>query len=205
MVMLVPYSPSNRLAELEDSDREIGEIKWSVGVLSGSVKVHESRWQRVKDRFRKRTIEENLRIAGADAYIHVHAADDATLEIQLQLVNFSDTEQILIEGIGADWLSVASASVNPGGATLLPSIRPVGPRSIAGLTVRFPILAPGIRAMASHIRETQRRPSSAHAPVHLRGTLIASQGPVRAPIQFDVHVPTPGIDWAASDLLPSGQ
>jgi hypothetical protein len=205
MVMLVPYSPSNRLAELADSDREVGEVKWSVGFLSGSVKVHEGRWQRFKDRFRKRTIEENLGIAGADALIHVHAADDATLEIQLHLVNFSDTEQILIESIGADFLSVASASINPGGATLLPAIRPVAARSIAGLTVRFQILAPGIRAMASHIRDIQRRPSSAYAHVHLRGTLIASQGPVRAPISFQVDVPTPGIDWAASDILPTGQ
>src|ERR1700674_4057772 len=74
MVMLVPYSPSNLLPELADSDREVGEIKWSVGLLSGSVKVHESRWQRFKERFRKRTIEENLGIAGADAFIHVNAA-----------------------------------------------------------------------------------------------------------------------------------
>ncbi len=119
--MLVPYSPSNLLPELADSDREVGEIKWSVGLLSGSVKVHESRWQRFKDRFRKRTIEENLGIAGADAFIHVNAADDATLEIQLHLVNFSSTE-ILIEGIGADWLSVASGFLNHGGPTILPSL-----------------------------------------------------------------------------------
>jgi hypothetical protein len=205
MVMLVPYSPSNRLAELGDSDREVGEIKWSVGLLSGSVKVHESRWQRIRDRFRKRTIEENLGIAGADAFIHVYAADDATLEIQLHLVNFSDTKQILVEGIGADWLSVASAFVNHGGATILPGIGRLATRSISGLTVRFPILPAGVRAMASHIRETQRRPSSAYAPVHLRGTLIASQGSVRAPISFEVHVPTPGIDWATNDVLPNGR
>ncbi len=203
--MLIPYSPSNRLADIPDgSDREVAQFKWSVGVVGGSVTLHESRWQRFKDRFRKRSIEENLGIAGADAFIHVYAADDATLEIQLRLVNFSNTE-ILIEHIGADWLSVASAFVATGGATLLPSIGPVLPRSIGGLTIRLPVLPAGIRAMASHIREGQHRSSSPYAHVHLRGTVIASQGRNRAPIRFEMHVPTPGVDWATTALLPSGQ
>jgi len=202
--MLVPYSPTGRVAEIGDADREVAQFKWSVGVVGGSVTLHESRWKRFKDRFRTRTIEENLGIAGADAFLHVAAADDATVEIQLHLVNFSNTE-ILIEGIGADYLSVASGFLNHGGPTILPSLGTVPRRSIGGLTVRFPILPAGIRSMASHIRETQRRPSSAYANVHLRGTLIASQRGARAPIRFEVHVPTPGIDWATSDILPTGQ
>ena len=202
--MLVPYSPTGRVAEIGDADREVAQFKWSVGVVGGSVTLHESRWKRFKDRFRKRTLEENLGIAGADAFIHVAAADDAMVEIQLHLVNFSNKE-ILIEGLGADYLSVASGFLNHGGPTILPSLGTVPRRSIGGLTVRFPILPAGIRSMASHIRETQRRPSSAYANVHLRGTLIASQRGDRVPIRFEVHIPTPGIDWATNDILPTGQ
>lgn len=202
--MLIPYSPSNRLAELTDTDREVAQVKWSMGFVSVSTHIHESHWQKIRDRFRKRTIEENLGIAGADAFIHVNAADDALLEIQLRLVNFSDSE-ILIESIGADWVSIASAFLSHGGPTILPSVGPVGPRSIAGLTVRFPILPAGIRSMASHIRESQRRPSTPYANVHLRGSLITSQGRERGAVRFEVHVPTPGIDWSTSDVLPTGQ
>ena len=209
--MLVPYSPRDDVPELADSDREVAEFKLSFGVIGGSVKLHKSKWERFKARFRKATpeehqrdIEENLAIAGADAFIHVNAADDAMIEVQVHLVNLSDTE-ILVENVAADFLSVASGSIQPSGATILPAMPTVVSRSVRVLTMRFAIPPAGIRTLASHIRETQRRPSTPYANLHLRGALVVSRGSVRAPIPFQAHVATPAIDWATSDILPTTQ
>jgi hypothetical protein len=81
---MTPYTPLNGLGDIPDSaDREVAQFKLSVGVVGASVTLHEGRWQRFKARFRNRSIEENLGIAGADAFIRVLAADDATPEVQL--------------------------------------------------------------------------------------------------------------------------
>ena len=63
--MLIPYSPSLTPAP-ESSDPEIAELKWSLGVVGGRLVLNKLGWNRVKRLFRKRSIEENLGIAGAD-------------------------------------------------------------------------------------------------------------------------------------------
>jgi hypothetical protein len=211
MSMLVPYSPRESVPELADSDREVAEFKLSFGVIGGTVKLHDSKWQRFKARFRKptaeerqRTIQHNLAIAGADAFIHVNAADDAMIEVQLHLVNFSDYD-ILVEHVAADFVSVASGPVQLGALTLLPAMPAMGRRSVRVLTMRLAVPPAGIRTMANHIRETQRRPSTPYANLHLRGALLVSQGSVRTAIPFQAHVATPAIDWPTSDIILTGQ
>jgi hypothetical protein len=199
-MMLIPYSRSLTPAP-ESSDPEIAELKWSLGVVGGRVVVNKSGWNRFKRLFRKRSIEENLGIAGADAAIQVRALDDATIDIQLHVVNFSGKE-ILVEHVGADWFGVSSGFVATSGPTLLPSTATVKPRSIGGLTLRFHVLPNGIRDLARLVRQGHTRRSSPDARLHIRGTMMASQGSARAPVKFEVHVPTPQIEWASNLALP---
>jgi hypothetical protein len=199
--MLISPSISRRLTvPPEMGDPEIAELKWSLGVVSGRIVLRESRWKRLRYLFRKRSLEENLGVAGADAFISVRAPDDATIEIFLKVVNFSGRD-VLIEHIGSDWLGISSGFVSTSGPVLLPSATPIQARSIRGLTIRFAVLPAGVRDLSRLVRQGTARRSSPDARLHWRGSLIASQRSLRAPIQIEVHVPTPAIDWAATMSL----
>src|SRR3954470_15685879 len=117
--MVIPRSPS-LTASRESADPEIAELKWSLGFVGGRIVLHESKLRRLRKLVRRRTLEESLRIAAAHAFIHVYGVDDATIDTQIHLVNFSGKE-ILIEQAGVDWLGVSSGHVAVSGPTLHPS------------------------------------------------------------------------------------
>ena len=195
---------ASRLGEAQ-SESEVGELGFSLGIVSGRLVLNQSRWQRIRSAFRQPTLDQMISIPGADSFIHVRAIDDAAIDVYLRVANYS-AKPLVVESVSADWVGVASHGVEANAPRLLYSLPSIGVREVGAVHLRMTLMPGGVRELLTALQPSPNKLSSPRADLQVRGAMVVTQEKDRAQLRFDLRVPTP--NWSVAkgvaDSLESG-
>jgi hypothetical protein len=176
------------------ADKEFGEVRVSLGVISGRVVLNRSTWQQLRRAFRRKTLDELVEIPSAEAFLHVQASDYGVLDLHFRIVNFSKVE-LRVEHLEIDWLGFTGNELPGVAPQRLYRVQPIAPQAVGQATCRMLLGPAAIRELMTRVRPPGNPRSSPDAHIHLRGTFTVSQKSNRANLEFDLNLPTPHLNF----------
>ena len=191
-----------KLVPKEDSaaEKEFGEVKLSLGIVSGRVVLNRSTWQQIRRALRRKSLDELVEIPSAEAFLHVQASDHGVLDLYFRVVNFSKVA-LRVEHLEIDWLGFLGNELPAVSPQRLHRARPIQARSVGQATYRMLLGPASIRELMTRVRPPGNPRSSPDAHISVRGTLTVAQKTNRANLEFELNIPTPHLNF---NYLPAG-
>lgn len=164
----------------------------SVGVISARIPLDGSSWRRIRVLLRRRPLEEQVEIPSAQAIIHVAAEDYGTVDLSIEIVNFS-TVSLQVEQVQFDWLGINGMSLPAQAPQPLFIPHAIKPRSVAVVSYRSLLVAASVRQLTQSVHAGPNALCSPEGRLSVRGAFTVAQKGTRSQLRFEVDVPNPRI------------